>query len=77
VFWAICSLVVAIEAWKGHLAPAQRSAQGSHFVSRAPLVHEPGDGSTEISERRGDQPRLTLPASRPRSTLMRYPIEAG
>ena len=40
VFWAICSLVVAIEAWKGHLVPVPRRAvKGSHFVSRAPLVH--------------------------------------
>ncbi len=39
VFWAITSLCVAIEAWKGHFVPAQRPAQGSHFVSRAPLVH--------------------------------------
>jgi putative oxidoreductase len=39
VFWAITSLAVAIEAWKGHLTLAQRPANGSHFVSRAPLVH--------------------------------------
>jgi putative oxidoreductase len=39
VFWAIASLVVAIEAWKGHLVPMPRPAKGSHFVSRAPLIH--------------------------------------
>jgi putative oxidoreductase len=39
VFWAITSLCVAIEAWKGHFVPVQRPAHGSHFVSRAPLVH--------------------------------------
>jgi len=36
VFWAIASLCVAIEAWKGHLAPAR--AEAGHFVSSAPLV---------------------------------------
>ena len=39
VFWAIASLVVAIETWKGHLVPMPQPAKGSHFVSRAPLVH--------------------------------------
>jgi putative oxidoreductase len=39
VFWAITSLAVAIEGWKGHLVPFQRPAKGSHFVTRAPLIH--------------------------------------
>lgn len=39
VFWGIASLCVAIEAWKGHFVIARRPADGSHFVSRAPLVH--------------------------------------
>jgi len=39
VFWAIASLCVAIEAWKGHFAIAARHPYGSHFISRAPLVH--------------------------------------
>jgi len=39
VFWAIASLCVAIEAWKGHFVSVQHPARGSHFVSRAPLVH--------------------------------------
>jgi putative oxidoreductase len=39
VFWALFSLAVAIEAWKGRVVPIQRPAAGSHFVSRAPLIH--------------------------------------
>jgi putative oxidoreductase len=38
VFWAITSLAVAIEAWKGHFA-LPRPTYDSHFISRAPLVH--------------------------------------
>jgi putative oxidoreductase len=39
VFWAITSLVVAIEAWKGHVVSVQRPANGSRFVQGAPFVH--------------------------------------
>jgi putative oxidoreductase len=39
VFWAITSLAVAIESWKGHFVPVERSANGSHFVPSAPFVH--------------------------------------
>jgi putative oxidoreductase len=41
VFWAITSLAVAIEAWKGHVARAASPAPANHLASwqRAPLVH--------------------------------------
>ena len=39
VFWAIASLCVAIEAWKSVLVPVRQPGKGSHFISRAPLVH--------------------------------------
>jgi putative oxidoreductase len=41
VFWAITSLAVAIEAWKGHLARVASPAPANHLASwqRAPLVH--------------------------------------
>src|ERR1700682_1113465 len=41
VFWAIVSLAIAIEAWKGHLVLVPSSAVSDHLASwqRAPLVH--------------------------------------
>jgi putative oxidoreductase len=41
VFWAIVSLSVAIEAWKGHLVRVPSPAVSRHLASweRAPLVH--------------------------------------
>jgi putative oxidoreductase len=39
VFWAIVSLSVAIEAWKGHFAAAQVLASHPASWERAPLVH--------------------------------------
>jgi putative oxidoreductase len=41
VFWAIASLAVAIEAWKGHAARVMSAAPANHLATweRAPLVH--------------------------------------